>query len=105
MMNYNNELLYHYEKNNGVEMNTSSSLNNLVYDSHDDDGKKLRRVQSEKKVYDECIDDVEIDRLSHYENLDVDISFPETDDDLSDQQDELLLIEHLNICPKQNQFD
>ena len=76
MMNYNNELLYHYEKNNGVEMNTSSSLNNLVYDSHDD-GKKLRRVHSEKEVYDECIDDDEIDRLSHYENLDVDISFPE----------------------------
>jgi len=43
--------------------------------------------------------DDECDRLSHYEGLDLGISFPDTLSD-SDQDDELLLIQHLNVLPQ-----
>ena len=40
--------------------------------------------------------DDEEDRLSHFEDLNLGLSFPETDDAISDEEDELLLILHLN---------
>ena len=84
--------------------------------NHKDDVKtkqnQLRRVQSEKTVnanmknmkqYDtlniSSISDEETDHLSHYESLNLGLSFPETDDDFSDQEDEMLLIQHLNVLP------
>ena len=102
------------QKNQNL-MNTSSSLNNLK--GMNENKGKLRRVQSEKgritdmnllrhdenmkRMRAHIIDsDDEIDRLSHYENMNLGINFPETDDDLSDQEDELLLIQHLNVVPR-----
>lgn len=56
--------------------------------SHDRDRRRNERIYSED----------ETDRLSHYEGLDLGLSFPDTLSD-SDQDDELLLIQHLNELP------
>jgi len=72
-----------------------------------DGPRDLRRVQSEKAMERTCrggdgfdVSDDETDRLSHYEGMDLGLSFPKTDDEFSDEEDELILIQHLNVLPR-----
>merc|ERR1712129_112532 len=85
--------------NERKNMQRSSTVGHL---NRNDDHKQMRRVQSEKRILEEdhFIDsDDDIDRLSQFESLNLGLSFPDTDDGISDQEEEMLLIQHLNILP------
>merc|ERR1712129_512065 len=85
--------------NERKNMQRSSTVGHL---NRNDDQKVMRRVQSEKRILEEehFIDsDDDIDRLSQYQSLNLGLSFPDTDDGISDQEEEMLLIQHLNVLP------
>ena len=68
-----------------LKMNINENLLNVPVNGHMND----------------YVDTDEDDRLSVYENINVGLHFPDTDEDASDEEDESLLIEALNVIPQQ----